>query len=124
MKILKKILISLGLNGLALYATAQFLENLSIVGGLKTYIIASVIIAAVNLSIKPALKILSFPLKYATLGLSIILINIIAFYLVDQIMNYQFGIQYDILIQENLVTYVKSGIIFGVINWIEHLIIK
>jgi len=76
------------------------------------------------MSIKPTLKILSFPLKYATLGLSIIAINIITFYLVDQIMNYKFGIQYDILMQENLVTYVKSGIIFGVINWLEHLIIK
>jgi len=121
---LKKILVNLSLNALALYITIQLVDTITIVGGLKTYVLASFIIAIANLLVKPALKIVSFPLKYATLGLSLIVINILIFFLIDQSMNYLFGIQYDLLIQENLVTYVKSGIIFGVVNWLEHLILK
>lgn len=121
---IKKILIGLALNAFALYGTAELIDEVTIVGGIQTYAYASIIIAALNLLVKPALKLVTFPLKFLTLGLSIVAINIFIFFLADQAMDTLFGIKYDIVIQEDLVTYIKSGIIFGVLNWLEHLIIK
>jgi putative membrane protein len=121
---IKKAALGLLLNGAALYLTQHLIGEVSIGGGLITYVYAAIIIGAINLFVKPVLKIVTLPVKYLTLGLSLILINVFVFYLSDQALELLFGLKHDLIVQEDLVTYIKSGIIFGAINWLEHLIIK
>lgn len=121
---IKKVAIGLALNGAALYLTEQLISEITVSGGFITYIYAAIIIGAINTFIKPVLKTITLPIKYLTLGLSLVVINIVLFFLTDLSLELLFGLKHDLIIQENLVTYIKSGIIFGAINWLEHLIIK
>lgn len=123
-KIAKKVAIGLAANGAALYLTEQLIAEITVSGGFITYVYAAIIIGAINMFVKPILKAITLPLKYLTLGLSLVAINIVLFFLTDLSLELLFGLKHDIIIQENLVTYIKSGIIFGAINWLEHLIIK
>ncbi len=120
----RKIIVNLLLNGLALYGTVTMLEFISIQGGFVTYVWAGLILGLLNALVKPVLKVISFPLKFVTMGLSLLVINIIIFYLADISMEQLFGLEYDIVMETDLVSYAKVGILFGVINWAEHLIIR
>lgn len=120
----KKILINIKINALSLYAVTKILDVVAVEGGFLTYVYAGLIIATLNLTVKPILKVVTLPLQFMTVGLSLIALNIIIFYMADASMEYFFGLQRDIIMQTDLVSYVKVGMLFGAINWAEHLIIK
>ena len=121
---IKKLFISIILNSAALYATVVLLDFVGVEGGFVTYVWAGIILGFLNGIVKPALKLITLPLKYLTLGLSLIAINAAIFYLTDFTLEAMFGLEYDIVIQNGLVSYIKVGILFGAINWLEHLIIR
>lgn len=121
---LTKILLSIAFNGVILYITQFLLQDLSVVGGLKTYIYFGLIFGIANGIIKPILKLLTIPIKYASLGLSLILINILMFIIADLTLEEIFGNTYDLVLQKNLATYLKTGIVVGAFNWIKNIIIK
>lgn len=121
---LTKVLLSIGFNALVLLVSQYILSDLSVAGGLKTYIYFGLIFGIANGLIKPILKILTIPVKYMTLGLSLIVINILMFIIADLTLEEIFGTNYDIVIQKNLATYLKTGIVVGAFNWLKNIILK
>ncbi len=76
-----------------------------------------------NSIVKPVLKLLTLPLQIITLGLSLILLNGIIFWIFDVIIDTM--VIKGITIQVNgIATYALAGLLFGLINWIEHLLIR
>ncbi len=61
---------------LGLYLAGIFIPGIDFVGNWQTLIIAGSIMGVINALIKPVLKIITFPLKILTLGISSIIINI------------------------------------------------
>lgn len=121
---LTKILSFIGFNALVLFISQYLLQDLSITGGLRTYIYFGVIFGVANAILKPILKILTIPVKYATLGLSVIAINILMFIFADITLEYLFQNNYDLVLEKNIATYLKTGIVVGVFNWIKNIILK
>lgn len=89
-----KHLISLLLNGLAVYVSALLLNILfpSILPvTVKDYpvaIVVSIVFALVNLLIRPVLKLITLPINVITLGLFSLVVNGICVLIVPYIVNY------------------------------------
>ena len=60
---------------LAFWLVAAFVPGVVVREGVTTYLVLAAIFAAVNLLVRPVLKLLSFPLLLLTLGLFLIVIN-------------------------------------------------
>lgn len=69
-------------NSLAIYLAAYFVEGIKFEGGLKTLLLAGLILGLVNFFIKPILKTVSMPLIVLSLGLFTIVINMILLWVV------------------------------------------
>ena len=60
----------------AVWLVAAYVPGVTVEeGGLVSYLVIAAIFAAVNLLVRPVLKLLSFPLLVVTLGLFLIVIN-------------------------------------------------
>ncbi len=120
---LKKIIIGVALNGLALYAVTWLLSDIQYTGGIKFFIVGGLIIGILNVFVKPLMKILSFPLMMMTIGLFSLVINAIIFWLTMRVVN---GIHLaDISVTiSGALTYLVAGIVFGLVNWFLHIFIK
>ena len=119
---LKSLVASVSLNALLLYVVIQISSLVGVLGGLATYACFGIIFGLLNTIIKPILKIVSLPLKFATFGLTTILINCLILYATDLSIDTILGSGYDLIIAKELATYIKVGILFGVLNWIKNLI--
>jgi putative membrane protein len=85
---MKKFLIRLVINAVALYAAIFLMQGNGITSQSNnwlSYFWLALIFGVVNAIIKPILTVLSCPLIILTLGLSTLLINTLMFYLVGQI---------------------------------------
>jgi len=69
------ILISLVVNGLALFAADWLLTGVNFTGNWVNFVVLAAIFALVNTFVKPILKILTLPITAITLGLFLIVIN-------------------------------------------------
>ncbi len=76
-----KLLLVWILNALALMAVAYYVPNIHVANFL-TALVAALAIGLVNILIKPILVILTLPISILTLGLFILVINGLLFYLV------------------------------------------
>lgn len=59
----------------AVWIAAAYVPGVTVQEGVVSYLVIALIFAAVNLLVKPVLKLLSFPLLLLTLGLFLIVIN-------------------------------------------------
>lgn len=120
---MKKVVIGIVLNALALYATTLVIEGITYTGGFKTFVIAGIFIGLLNTFVKPFIKLLSFPFIIITGGLLLIIINALILWVAIFLVN---SLEFkDVTLHfAGLGTYFISAIVFGVINWGEHLIIK
>ena len=120
---LKKALIGVILNGIALYVLVSLVEEISYTGGIKFFIIAGLVIGLLNTFVKPLLKIVSLPFVLITAGLFLIVINALILWITSYFLNI-------IEFRDVTFTFVGTGsyligaILFGVVNWAEHLLIK
>jgi len=122
--VLKKILIGIILNGAALYGVIYFMpQDLTYTGGLKFFVLGGLVMGILNSIVKPILKLLTFPLQIITLGLSLIILNGIIFWIFKVIIDTIVvkGVTFEV---RGLATYLVAGLAFGLINWVEHLIIS
>lgn len=121
---LKKLTIGVILNGASLYGVIYLLpKDIIYTGGLAFFVLGGLIMGILNSIVKPVLKLLTLPLQIITLGLSLILLNGIIFWIFDVIIDTM--VIKGITIQVNgIVTYALAGLLFGLINWIEHLLIR
>jgi len=70
-------------NLLALYAAASLVSGISYSDDFGTLAVTALVFAAVNLVLKPAAKLLAFPLILVTLGIALFFINILMLYVTD-----------------------------------------
>lgn len=63
----------------AVWLVAAYVPGVDVDEGVTSYLVIALIFAAVNLLVKPILKLLSFPLLLLTLGLFLVVINALMF---------------------------------------------
>jgi len=113
------ILISLVLNGIALYVTANVIPGLHIRNGWNGFldaIIGGAILAIVNAVIRPILVILTLPINILTLGLFTFVILGFTFWLMTYFTP---GLHADGFLPAML-----GAIVFGILNWLLHLVLS
>lgn len=123
MGLIKKIIFGIFLNGAALYFLTRLVEEVTYTGGLKFFIIGGIVVGLLNAVVKPIFKILTFPLIILTGGLFLVVINAAILWFLSHFLNV---IEFrDVTLTfPNIGSYVIGGLVFGLINWAEHLIIK
>ena len=123
MHLLKKAAIGIILNGCALYVLTLLLKEVTYTGGFKFFVIGGIVIGLLNFAVKPLIKILSLPLIVVTGGLFLIVINAGLLWFLSYFLHV---IQFrDVALTfPNLGSYAIGAVVFGVINFAEHLIIR
>ncbi len=119
---LQKVIIGIVLNGLALFGVTYILTDIQYTGDIYFFLIGGLVMGILNSMVKPVLKTLTLPLHILTIGLSLIVLNGVIFWMLDVIIDTLVikGITLEI---PTIKTYFLAGLIFGIINWVEHLII-
>lgn len=83
MKLLVRIAVLVISNALAIYVAARFIPGIHIDVTLANLLKAGALLGFANAFIRPVLKILSLPLVLLTLGLFVVIINILMLFLVS-----------------------------------------
>ncbi len=121
---IKKILLGIVLNGLALYGVVYFLpKDILYTGGFLFFVVGGFILGFLNTFVKPLMKLLSFPFVLMTAGLFLIVINVIIFWLTTKLVN-AIHISGVTVTVTSPWTYAIAAIVFGLVNWVLHLLIK
>lgn len=120
---IKRILIGIALNATALYGVTYLLDEVTYSGGFAFFVIAGALMGMLNISVKPLMKILSLPLIFLSGGLFLIVINVIILALVKYLLGV-IAFRDVALHMEGAGTFLIAGILFGLINWGQHLIIR
>lgn len=76
---IKKILLPVITQALSIYIISLVMNNIR-VGTLESLILVSVMLSILNITLKPILKILAFPITLLTLGLTRFVVNGIVLY--------------------------------------------
>jgi len=85
MRLVRRLAYMWAFNLLALYAAASLVSGISYSNDFGTLVVTALVFAAVNLFLKPAAKLLAFPLILVTLGIALFFINILMLYVTDWI---------------------------------------
>jgi putative membrane protein len=78
-------IIRLLVNALALWLIAKYVPGFTMTGSIWTPILAALIFGIVNALVRPIVLLLTLPLTVVTLGLFIIIVNALMFWLVTWI---------------------------------------
>lgn len=115
--LLKRFFTGWFIASLGLYIAAGFLTNdITTNSRLEDVIVAGLILAIVNMILKPILVILSLPAIVFTLGLFIIVINGVLVYLVSKL--------YHPLHITNFWAAIFAGMVIGLVNYLVTTIIE
>lgn len=120
---LKKIILGIILNGIALYGVTLILSDIQYIGGVKFFLVAGLIIGFLNIFVKPLMKLLSFPLVILTIGIFTLVINAIIFWLTMKITNGIHLADVGVTITQPA-TYFIAALVFGLVNWFLHILIR
>lgn len=75
------LIIRILLSAVAVWVAAYFIPGVSVTGGAGTYIIIAIVLGFLNAFIKPILTVLTIPITILTLGLFLLVINVLMVYL-------------------------------------------
>jgi len=95
---------------LAVWLVAAYVPGVTVREGVSSYLVIAAIFAAVNLLVKPVLKLLSFPLLLLTLGLFLVVINAAMFGLT--------ALLTDRLAVDGIAPAVIGSLVISVVTWI------
>lgn len=84
LNMIRRFLLKILFNGLALYIVAVLVPGISFRGNWESYLLAGFIFAVINSLIKPILKLISFPFLALSLGLFSIVINMAMLWILAQ----------------------------------------
>jgi len=123
MKLVKRLILGVVLNGLALYAVTQIVSGVNCTGGIKVFVLGGIVIGLLNTIVKPILKLISIPFIFLSLGLFLIVINGAMLWLMSYILEVaKFR---DVTLNfSSIGTLLIAAVVFGLINWVEHLFFK
>ena len=95
---------------LAVWLVAAYVPGVTVQEGVSSYFWIALLFAAVNLLVKPVLKLLSFPLLLLTLGLFLVVINAAMFGLTAWLT--------DRLAVDGIAPAVIGSLVISVVTWI------
>lgn len=116
MGILKKPILMLLANGIGLFVTAKFVTGVNIPLDFKNFALAVVALTAINLLVKPIVKLLFLPVLILTLGLGSIIINALMLYILDFLLT--------TVTIEGLVALAIATLILSISNLVIHILGK
>lgn len=87
MKLVRRLAYMWAFNLLAIYAAASLISGISYSDSFGTLALAAFVFAAVNMFVKPATKLLAFPLILVTLGVALFFINVLMLYVTDWLVS-------------------------------------
>jgi putative membrane protein len=110
MRFITKLILSIVANALAIFLAAKYIipQYMTFTGYVVDYLTVGLILALANIFIRPILKIVSAPLIFITMGLFLIVINIIILFAVDWFV--------EALIIISLWGYLWGSIIIAIVN--------
>lgn len=120
---LRRTFVAIVINGGAFWVTSLLLNNFGYEGGITFLVIAGVALGLLNTVVKPLIKLLSFPLIFVSAGLFLIVINALVLGILDYVFDV-LDITGVTMIVDGTLTYLWAAIIFGLVNWLEHWILK
>lgn len=123
MGFLTKPFVGIAINGGALYLLLMIVEEIQYTGGFKFFLLGGIVVGLLNFFVKPIIKAFSMPAIVLTGGLFLIVVNALILWF----LKYFFSVMEfrDVtLVFPNFSSYVIGAVVFGVINWTLHLIIK
>lgn len=75
------LIIRILISAVAVYVASLFIPGISVTGGAGTYLIVAIVLGFLNAFIKPILTILTIPITLVTLGLFLLVLNVLMVYL-------------------------------------------
>ena len=75
------IIIRILISAVAVYIASVFIPGIKVSGGPTSYLIVAIVLGLLNAFVKPVLTILTIPITVVTLGLFLIVLNILMVYL-------------------------------------------
>ena len=94
----------------------RFVPGFKLIGGFSQILLVAAVFTALNYAVKPILKLILGPLIVITLGLGLILVNMLVLFILDNLMK-------NLTIEGTLALF-YSSIILGFANFILHLVFK
>lgn len=119
----KKVAFTVAVNMGALWVTALLIDKFNFTGGMPFLLIAGTVLGLLNVLIKPVIKLLSFPAIFISAGLFLIIINAAMLGMLDYVLHILDFTGIDLQV-EGALTYLWAAIIFGLVNWLEHWLLK
>ncbi len=116
MRLLLRFIASIITNSVGIFAVAYFVPGITFTGDLVDIVITGLVLAVANSVIKPILKFVSGPLIVLTLGLFMIIVNIVILWLVAWFMPE--------LTITGLWAYVWGVVILAILNALTHTFTK
>lgn len=83
MKLIVRLLVAVAANLIGLLLAARFVGNVHLAGDFTALVTVAAALAALNLALKPLLKLLLGPVILVTLGLGTVLVNAIILFVLD-----------------------------------------
>ncbi|KKU94543.1 MAG: hypothetical protein UY26_C0001G0095 [Candidatus Jorgensenbacteria bacterium GW2011_GWA1_48_13] len=112
MKFLGRIIIHIIVNAIVILAASEFIKGFIWVGNFIELLIAAVIFAAINMFLKPIMKLFFGPFIVLTLGLFAILINAATLFILDKLT--------EPLIIDGYLPLLLATLLFGIVNLFVH----
>ncbi|OGN27088.1 MAG: hypothetical protein A2941_00095 [Candidatus Yanofskybacteria bacterium RIFCSPLOWO2_01_FULL_49_17] len=103
-------------NSIAVYLAFWLVPGFLVTGGWVQYLIAGLVLAILNMTLRPILKLVSFPIIMLSLGLFTLVINALMLWLLDYFLIF-------ITIQD-LVALVWATIVVTIVNLIVSIFSK
>ena len=103
-------------NAVALYVAFLIVPGFLVSGSWEQYLIAGLILALLNMLVRPVLKVISFPLIVVTLGLFTFIINILMLWILDYLVSF--------VAIESLIALIWTTIIVSIVNLFFSMIAK
>ncbi|QHV95434.1 MULTISPECIES: phage holin family protein [Spirosoma] len=81
------LIIRILISAVAVYVASLFIPGISVTGGASTYLVVAIVLGLLNAFVKPILTVLTIPITIITLGLFLIVINVLMVYLTDSLVS-------------------------------------
>lgn len=121
---IRRIILSIIANASAIYLLTYLLENISLSGGVKAFVITGIIFGFLNSLVKPLLKLISLPFVFLTAGLFIFVINAIMLWVLKFTLAILAFEGIELIIDGGVLTYLYASVVLAIVNTIIHWLIK
>ncbi|GAB3572853.1 phage holin family protein [Spirosoma luteolum] len=81
------LLIRILISAVAVYVASMVIPGIQVTGGASTYLIVAIVLGLLNAFVKPILTILTIPITVMTLGLFLLVINVLMVYLAASLVS-------------------------------------